>query len=120
MIRSGLDMAGYVVFEAANLDEAMHRLERQPVDIVVVALDLPPEGSSALVASMRSRPEWENIPVLALADTAKQAKSRAVRTAGFEDCQVKSDRAQVLESVVRLTSLVPEDEAIAACAGEEK
>jgi two-component system chemotaxis sensor kinase CheA len=120
MIRSGLDMAGYVVFEAANLDEAMHRLERQPVDVVVAALDLPPEGCSALLASMRSRPEWENIPVLALAATARQAKSRAVRTAGFEDCQVKSDRAQVLESVARLTSLLPDDEAILACAGEEK
>jgi two-component system chemotaxis sensor kinase CheA len=120
MIRSGLDMAGYVVFEAANLDEAIHRLERQPVDIVVMALDLPPDGSPALLASMRNRPEWENIPVLALAETAKQAKSRAVRTAGYEDCQVKSDRVQVLESVARLVSQVPDDEAMAACAGEEK
>jgi two-component system chemotaxis sensor kinase CheA len=120
IIRSGLDMAGYVVFEAANLDEAMRRLERQPVDIVVVALDLPPDGSSALLTSMRSRAEWESIPVLALANTARQMKSRAVRTAGYEECQMKSDQAQVLESVARLTSLASEDEAIAACAGEDK
>jgi len=120
IIRSGLDMAGYVVFEAANLDEAMHRLERHPVDIVVVALDLPPDGSSALLASIRNKAEWQNIPVLALANTARQMKSRAVRTAGYEECQMKSDQAQVLESVARLTSLASEDEAIAACAGEEK
>jgi hypothetical protein len=33
---------------------------------------------------------------------------------------MKSDQAQVLESVARLTSLASEDEAIAACAGEDK
>ena len=120
MIRSSLDMAGYVVFEAANPDEAARGLERQPVDLVTVALNLPHQGSSVLLAAMRDRPEWAKIPVLALANTARQAKSRAVRTAGFEDCQMKSDQAQVLESVVRLTSLLLDDEAIAVCAGEEK
>jgi two-component system chemotaxis sensor kinase CheA len=43
LIRSGLDMAGYQVLEAANLDEALRSLERHPVDIVVTSLDLPPE-----------------------------------------------------------------------------
>jgi len=109
-----------VVFEAANPDEAARGLERQPVDLVTVALNLPHQGSSVLLAAMRDRPEWAKIPVLALANTARQAKSRAVRTAGFEDCQMKSDQAQVLESVVRLTSLLLDDEAIAVCAGEEK
>jgi len=33
MVRSGLDMAGYVVYEASNLEEAKRRLERQPVDV---------------------------------------------------------------------------------------
>jgi two-component system chemotaxis sensor kinase CheA len=120
MIRSGLDMAGYVVFEAANLDEAVHRLERQPIDVVVVALDLPPAGSSALLASIRNRPEWEKIPVLALADSANQAQSSAVRAAGFQDCQVKSNEALVLESVARLVSQLPDADAMPVCAGEEK
>ena len=43
MVRSGLDMAGYVVLEAANLDEVVGRLEQQTVDIVLAALDLPAE-----------------------------------------------------------------------------
>ena len=54
LIRSGLDMAGYRVFEAANLEEAIRGLEQQPVDVVVAALDLPPDGSSALLAAMRA------------------------------------------------------------------
>ena len=32
-------MAGYVVLEAANLDEALSKLERQPVSVVLAALD---------------------------------------------------------------------------------
>jgi CheY-like chemotaxis protein len=119
MVRSGLDMAGYVVYEASNLEEAKRRLERQPVDVVVAALDLPSEGCAALLAFMRNKPEWEKIPVLALAKTARQVKSKAVRTAGYDECMVKTDQEQVLEAVERLASPSAAEE-IAACAGEEK
>jgi two-component system, chemotaxis family, sensor kinase CheA len=104
MIRSGLDMAGYSVVEAASLEEAVRELEKQPVAVVVAALDLPFEGSSALLAAMRRRPEWEKIPVLALADSTKMVQSAAARQAGFQDCQAKLDRVLVLESVARLIS----------------
>ena len=104
LVRSGLDMADYVVLEAANLDEAIAKLEQQPIDVVVAALDLPPGGCSALLAGMRGRPEWEKIPVLALAESAEQIQDAAARTAGFQDCQVKFDRVLVLESVAKLVS----------------
>ena len=80
------------------------KLEQQPVDVVLAALDLPPGGCSALLAAMRHRPEWEKIPVLALADSAEQVQAAAARTAGFEDCLAKFDRALVLESVAKLVS----------------
>jgi len=77
LIRSGLDMVGYRVLEAANLDEAIRGLEQHPVDIVVTAMDLPPNGSSALLAEMRRRTEWQGIPILALADSAEQVRAQA-------------------------------------------
>jgi len=120
MIRSGLDMAGYVVYEAANLDEAVHRLERQPIDVIAVALDFPPDGSSALLAVMRNQPEWEKIPVLALAESDVQIHASAIQTAGFQDCQVKSDPVQVLGSVTRLVSSRAAVEALPVCTGEER
>ena len=64
LIRGGLDMAGFTVLEAANRDEALGALERHSVDIVVAALDLPPNGCASLVEAMRRRPEWGRIPVL--------------------------------------------------------
>jgi two-component system, chemotaxis family, sensor kinase CheA len=103
LVRSGLDMAGYVVLEAANLDEVLNKLERGPVSVVLTTLDLPPGGGSALLAALRRRPEWEKIPVLALADSPEQAQAAATR-AGFADCLAKFDRALVLESVAKLVS----------------
>jgi two-component system chemotaxis sensor kinase CheA len=104
LIRSGLDMAGYRVLEAANLEQAVRELEQQPVDVVVAALDLPPNGSSDLLAAMRRKPEWAAIPVLGLADSAEQVRSRASQPLDFQDCQAKFDRVAMLESVARLAS----------------
>ncbi len=120
LIRSGLDMAGYRVLEAANLDEVIRGLEQQAVDVVVTALDLPPKGSSALLAAMRRRPEWEGIPVLALADSAQQVQAEAGQAAGFQDCQPKFDREAMLESVARLASVLASAETAPVTAGEER
>jgi two-component system chemotaxis sensor kinase CheA len=119
MIRSGLDMAGYTVLEAASLDEAVRGLERQPVDAVVAALDFPPNGSSALLAAMRSRPEWEKTPVLVVADTTDHVLASAVRAAGFQDCQSKIDSVAILESLARLISATDGVELIPECVGEK-
>ena len=116
LIRGGLDMAGYRVIEAANLEEAIRRLEQQPVDVIVAALDLPPGGSAGLREAMRRRPEWERIPILALAGTADQARTLPV---DFQECRVKFDREAMLESVARLASaLVAAEPALAGVGGE--
>jgi CheY-like chemotaxis protein len=113
-------MAGYRVLEAATLDEAVRGLEQQRVDVVVTALDLPPGGISALLAAMRRRPDWERIPVLALADSAEQIRARAGQAMDFQDCQVKFDREAMLESVARLASALASAEAAPVGAREER
>ena len=101
-------MAGYRVIEAANQEEVIQKLEQQAVDVVVTALDFPPDGGSALRAAMRRRPEWEGIPVLALASSARQMEAGGAGRQDFEDCQVKFDREAMLESLARLAAaLVP-------------
>jgi two-component system chemotaxis sensor kinase CheA len=119
LIRSGLDMAGYEVWEAANLEQAVRGLEQHRVDIVVAALDLPPGGSSALVAQMRKRLEWSEIPVLALAESREQVPARNAHALDFQDCQVKFDRDAMLQSVARLASALASVQAVPASVGEE-
>ncbi|MGA3239998.1 MAG: chemotaxis protein CheW [Bryobacteraceae bacterium] len=127
LIRSGLEMAGYRVVEAANHDEAIRMLEQQSVDAVVASLDLPLGGTSALLAAMRRRPEWEAIPVLALAESAEQVRTQSGQTTGFQDCQMKFDREAMLASLTRLASVlasaVTEPVCVPVCmpaCGEEK
>jgi two-component system chemotaxis sensor kinase CheA len=94
LIRSGLDMAGYAVLEAAGRDEAIATLERHSVDMVVTS------GCSSLAEAMRRRPEWQRIPVLPLTDAG--------------------DREAMLESIMRLASaLAPPAENPAGAAEKE-
>jgi two-component system chemotaxis sensor kinase CheA len=102
MVRGVLDMAGYTVTEAANQEEAIRKLEQQPVDLVLAALDLPPAGGGALFQAMRQRLEWKKIPFLALADSAEQLETAAARAGDFDDVQAKFERALVLQSIARL------------------
>ena len=112
LIRGGLDMAGYRVLEAANLEEAIRALEQDSVDVVVAALNLPPGGTTALLGAMRGRPEWEKIPVLALADSAEEVQATAVPPGGFQGCQAKFDGNAMLESVARLASALASAEPV--------
>jgi two-component system chemotaxis sensor kinase CheA len=107
IIRGGLDMAGYSVIEAANLDEATRRLEQQRVDLVVAPLDLAADGSSRLLAVLRGRPEWTKIPVMALVDACGPDQVAAACAAGFQDCHTKLEARQILESVTRLMAAAP-------------
>jgi two-component system chemotaxis sensor kinase CheA len=116
MIRSGLDISGYAVLEAANLDEALNCLENQPVNVVLAALNLTPGSSSALLAAMRRRPDWEKIPVLAVADSAEEIQTSQWRAQGFQDCQPKFDSSAILEAVAKLVSATASDEL--ECVGE--
>jgi two-component system chemotaxis sensor kinase CheA len=120
LIRSGLEMAGYRVIEAANQEEVLRELEQQAVDVVVTTLDFPPDGGSALRAAMRRRPEWEGIPVLALASSARQMEAGGAGRQDFEDCQVKFDREGMLESVARLASALILADAAPAGAAKER
>jgi CheY-like chemotaxis protein len=118
MIRSGLDISGYGVLEAANVDEAVEHLERQPIDVVVAALNQSAKGRSSLLAAMRRRPEWEGIPVLAVADSAEEIESSDWQAKGFKDCQTKTDSVAIVESVARLVPAETSDEVELELAGE--
>ena len=119
LIRSSLDMAGYRVREAGNLEEAMREMEQQRADVVLAALSLPPDGAAALCAALRGHPEWGRIPFLALADSPADIQSPAARAADFEDCQPMFDREAVLASVARLASTQASDETAPASAPRE-
>ena len=117
LIRGALDMAGYSVLEASSQEQALHLLEREPVAVVLAALNLPSGGRGALLDEIRRRPEWQAIPVVALADSAQQAPAPSGTGTSFQDCQVKSNHEAMLESVGRLAAAVSSTGTSAAAPG---
>lgn len=84
LIRNKLEMAGYAVLEAADLEEAVRSLEANAIDVVIGAEHLPPGGCSGLRALMRERAEWKQIPVAAIdgpAEGIEELAAEALRTA---------------------------------------
>jgi CheY-like chemotaxis protein len=110
MIRSGLDISGYVVLEAANLDETLHCLEHQRVHAVLAALNLSSGAGSPLLTAMRGRPDWEKIPVLAVADSLEEIQATQWRAQGYQGCLAKFDSSAILEAVGRLVPATATDE----------
>jgi two-component system chemotaxis sensor kinase CheA len=120
LIRSGLDMAGYLVFESANISETIQSMEHRPVDIVLAAMNLPDGGGSDLLAAMRRRPGLQNIPVIAIAASSAEFDTPECRAAGFQDCQASLDSNAILDSVARLVSAPVSDEVAFELVGEKR
>ena len=121
LIRSGLDMAGYRVVEAANLRRGDSRAgaatgRRRGGGTGPAAQ----RQCRSAVPPCAARPEWERIPVLALAESDEQLQAPAAKTAGFQDCQAKFDREGMLESVARLASALASAELAADSAWERR
>ena len=110
LIRSGLDMAGYRVLEASSVEEALQELEQSRVDVVVTALDRPRGDGASLLEAIRRRPEWNALPVLALAESEEQVRTHSRGGTGFQDCQLKFDGEGMLQSVARLARAVASEE----------
>jgi two-component system chemotaxis sensor kinase CheA len=107
LLRSALDIEGYAVLEASSLEEAVGRLEQGHINVVVASLNLPGENSHKLVQTMRGRAEWEGIPVMALADSEEQGRHAVDSSAGFQDCRMRSNRQDLLDSIARLAAADP-------------
>lgn len=91
LLRSGLEMAGFEVSEAASAPEVLRALDQRQADVVVASLDLPPHGAYSLLDSLRRQPGQERlVPVIGLTD-GETGTARGTGQTEFEDCQRKFD-----------------------------
>ncbi len=102
LLRGDLEMAGHRVVEAIDARDALERLGRNQIDIVVSNLDLPDSGSYELLKRLRQTPEFMRIPVLGLSDDGIPADLLSQQDPAFDELLSKRDRDAVLDSVARL------------------
>ena len=100
--QSYLTSAGYQVVTALHGQEALDLLEQQPVDVVVTDIDMPYCNGYELTQAIKSRTEWQHIPVMAVTALSGEEDRRKGMAVGIDEYKIKLDREDVLRALEQL------------------
>jgi two-component system chemotaxis sensor kinase CheA len=101
LLRGYMEMAGHRVIEASTAREALDRLGKAAVDVVLTALDLPDRGAIELRNAIRREPGLAHLPLLALRAGAEELPNDDHGPL-FAECLSKFDRPAMLNSLNNL------------------
>ena len=85
LARDLLEGAGIVLSTAANGQEALDRLDRQPFDLVLMDCQMPVMDGSDATRALRRQPRWHDLPVIAMTANAMVGDREKVLAAGMND-----------------------------------
>lgn len=97
--KSYLEAAGYQVSTAMHGNEALEKLEKHPVDVVVTDIAMPYCNGYELTKALKTNEEWQHIPVMALTALAGEEDRKKGIEAGIDEYQIKLDREEVLRAL---------------------
>jgi PAS domain S-box-containing protein len=80
-----LGSAGVVLRLAENGQEALDWLEREPFDLVLMDCQMPVMDGYAATRALRQRPQWGELPVVAMTANAMVGDREKVLAAGMND-----------------------------------
>lgn len=85
-LRAGFEMEQFSVLEAGTAEEGLRAATLQPVDLLVIDLELPDLDGSEIVARLRS---WSTVPIIVLSVRSSEAEKVRVLELGADDYVVK-------------------------------
>jgi two-component system KDP operon response regulator KdpE len=85
-LRTGFELNGFVVHEAATGAEAIRTATLRPIDVAIIDLGLPDMDGSDVVERIRS---WSNVPIIVLSVRSTEAQKVQLLEAGADDYVVK-------------------------------
>jgi two-component system, OmpR family, KDP operon response regulator KdpE len=85
-LRTGFELNGFVVHEAATGAEAIRSATLRPIDLAIVDLGLPDMDGSEVVERIRS---WSTVPIIVLSVRATEAQKVELLEMGADDYVVK-------------------------------
>lgn len=105
--RSILEAAGYPVETAGDGREALDRVRRGGIDLVLTDLEMPELDGLELLAAIRAHPDTAALPVVIVTSRGDEADRRAGAEAGADAYVVKGefDQQALLDTVRRLAVL---------------
>jgi two-component system, cell cycle response regulator DivK len=79
LIRRVLESEGYAVVEAANAKDAFDRIKEAPPSLILMDINMPDIDGYTLTAKLRSIPELNQVPIIALtANVMKGDRERSL------------------------------------------
>src|SRR5690348_15648575 len=85
-LRTGFELSGFTVHEAATGAEALRSATLRPIDLVIVDLGLPDMDGADVVERIRS---WSTVPIIVLSVRSSEAEKVHLLELGADDYVVK-------------------------------
>jgi CheY-like chemotaxis protein len=102
MISGYLSAFGYEVISANSIADALPKMRKAPIDLVITAVQARGDGGQETLRAIRRDKALERIPVLALMEHDDQMRHHASGGLHFDAQLARSDRGQLMESVAAL------------------
>ena len=100
-VRQALEPIGWKVTEAENGQVAIEALATVRPDVIILDLMMPKMDGFEFLDKLRSRPDWQEIPVVIITAKDLTEKDRARLNGGVERIIKKSDRNEMLRQLTR-------------------
>jgi two-component system chemotaxis response regulator CheY len=100
MVSFTLRSSGYEVIEAVDGQDALDKLSRRQVDLVLTDQNMPRMDGLTLVRELRGQERFRRVPILVLTTESSDEMKQAGRAAGATGWMVKPfDPARLLEVI---------------------
>jgi two-component system chemotaxis sensor kinase CheA len=103
LVKNSLELMGHRVVEAASAPEALGRLEKEKVDVLIADVDLPSDDGGDLVTRLRRHPALAGLRTLGLT-TKRPNESNGDHGGGYDEYLLRYDREEMLRAVMRATN----------------
>ena len=101
MVSFTLGELGVEIIEAVNGNDALAKLEKTPVDMLITDVNMPGLDGISLVRKVRENPSYRFIPIIILTTEYQAERKLQGKAAGATGWIVKPFRPEDLISVVR-------------------
>ena len=101
MVNFTLKQIGYDIVEASNGDEALRKLSKTKIHMLITDVNMPELDGISLVKKVREMPEYKFIPILVLTTESQSEKRREGKEAGATGWIVKPFKPDQLIAVVK-------------------
>jgi len=101
MVNFTLKEAGYGVVEAVDGQDALSKLNRGGMDMLITDLNMPNMDGIELIKQMRANPQYKFMPIIMLTTESQAVKKQEGKAAGATGWIVKPFKPNQLLAVVK-------------------